>query len=340
MLRSRLSRSAVDPDRRPRGGDGCRDRRSLPAVAAPAPATSGASAVTSQSGQPALAKRVATGVQPGVTSAKASGPAASSSRSHGAPPGCVRGVGGDAGRFGGGGSHGSSGVAVRLQRDEQPGQRGHQLQRPVRAAGPGPVRGGRVRARAGQLGVPDLHHEAVSTVARPVQRQRPVQRGRQGVHQRPALLVRPDRRTPGSRRSCSSTTRSPRGAWTSRSTSPTTRPGCGTSTRSTRPSMAATASRTCRAAPASATSRGSASTRPTCTSRPTSSRSTGRSSTAARSTRSPSPTCWPVPRPRTSCGSATCTSAAPVVGAPQPALSIGTPNAEYFLSQLDPNGNG
>ena len=29
-----------------------------------------------------------------------------------------------------------------------------------------------------------------------------------------------------------------------------------------------------------------------------------------------------------------------LVGAPQPALSVGTPPAEYFLSELDPNGNG
>ena len=29
-----------------------------------------------------------------------------------------------------------------------------------------------------------------------------------------------------------------------------------------------------------------------------------------------------------------------LVGAPQPALSVGTPQAEYFLSELDPNGNG
>ena len=29
-----------------------------------------------------------------------------------------------------------------------------------------------------------------------------------------------------------------------------------------------------------------------------------------------------------------------VAGAPQPALSIGSPDAEYFLSQLDPDGNG
>ena len=52
-------------------------------------------------------------------------------------------------------------------------------------------------------------------------------------------------------------TRSPRAASTSRSTRLATRPGCGTSTRSTRRSTAATASRTCRAAPASATSRAS-----------------------------------------------------------------------------------
>lgn len=54
-----------------------------PSFAAAGTSSPSAATVTTLTGQPALARRVATGVQPGVTAAKTAGPATVSSRSHG-----------------------------------------------------------------------------------------------------------------------------------------------------------------------------------------------------------------------------------------------------------------
>ena len=127
--------------------------------------------------------------------------------------------------------------------------------------------------------LPDLQDQR-GVRTRTVQRQRDLRRGRQGVHQRPEVLVRPDRPTPGSPPSCSSTTPSPRAVSTSPSTRPMTRPGCGPSTRSTTPSTAERRAEPVRV-PLFGDQPRRGSTRTTCTSPRTSSRSTVRSSTAA-----------------------------------------------------------
>jgi hypothetical protein len=57
---------------------------SLGALSAQAASPAAAPAVTTQTGTPALASRVATGVQPGLTAAKAAGPSVASTRSRGA----------------------------------------------------------------------------------------------------------------------------------------------------------------------------------------------------------------------------------------------------------------
>ena len=84
---------------------------------------------------------------------------------------------------------GAGRTVAQLQRYEQPGQRGHQLRCQVRAARPGSVCGQRIRVGGGQLGVQHLPDEREAD-SRPVQRQRPVQRGCGRVHQRSTLLLR------------------------------------------------------------------------------------------------------------------------------------------------------
>ena len=81
--------------------------------------------------------------------------------------------------------------AQQLQRNEQQRQPQDQLQSGVRAAGPGAVRRQRLRARAGELGVPDLQDERQDP-RRADQRQRSLRSGIDAVHQRSALLLRPD----------------------------------------------------------------------------------------------------------------------------------------------------
>ena len=77
-----------------------------------------------------------------------------------------------------------------LQRRQQPRQRRHELRRRVRAPRPGALRRQRVRARAGELRLPGVPRER-SQPRWADQRQRPLRRRLQAVHQRSALPVRP-----------------------------------------------------------------------------------------------------------------------------------------------------
>jgi hypothetical protein len=87
MIRTRMSRSLVVVLAAAAAGTAAvATAGAAPALAAASStvsATSATAGVTSQTGQPALARRVATGVQPGVTAAKTAGPVVPSSRSHG-----------------------------------------------------------------------------------------------------------------------------------------------------------------------------------------------------------------------------------------------------------------
>jgi hypothetical protein len=83
MVRSRVSRTCLVSIAAVVAVAGVTGLGATTATAAPA-ATPSASAVSSQTGQASVAQRVATGVRPGVTAAKTAGPAAVSGRSRGA----------------------------------------------------------------------------------------------------------------------------------------------------------------------------------------------------------------------------------------------------------------
>jgi hypothetical protein len=83
MLRTRMSRSTLVALVALAAGTAAATTTAAPAFAASSGRATSTSAVTSQTGQPALAPRVATGIQPGVTAAKTAGPAVASTRSHG-----------------------------------------------------------------------------------------------------------------------------------------------------------------------------------------------------------------------------------------------------------------
>ena len=156
----------------------------------------------------------------------------------------------------------------------------------VRAARPGPVRRQRVRPRSRSTRPTPIYTTRRAAGPRAVQRQRPVQRGRHGVHQRPAVLLRPGDHTVVRDDPVPERRRSPSGRLdiaVNTSGDPT-----GLVDRSTGSTHDADlASRTARLPllrrPAAHRHRPDT----TSTSRPTSSRSSARSSTAARSTPSP-----------------------------------------------------